>query len=182
MIRAAACLACIAAPAAAADYEFCWFGSNGFLIEGRMTIAEDATSNTHVTEHDVTAFSIIGTRNGVAIGHWSMTDLTPLTSWNLNFDTGTLAFITGGYSTSDEGQQWNASGSVNDCGEPGFGFNSGASGQDVCVKNTYRTDSTVPADTPLPAYPHGTGPACTSAPLFGSLMHPSTPLTPAALR
>lgn len=173
MIRAACILATLALPAQAADFEFCWIGANGFTIEGGMTIRDAALSQPRITQDDVTAFFIEGFQNGAYIGSWFLTDLTPTTSWNLNFEPATMTFVTGGFSGSPQGQQWNAGGAVDNCGVDGFGFNSGGGGQDVCVKNTYRIDSTIPADTPLPAYPKGAGPTCTDGPLLGG-----TPLPP----
>jgi len=170
MIRAGILIVLTAAPAQAAEFEFCWFGANGFTVEGRMSVPDDALTQTRVTHDDVTAFSIVGLRDGIVIGGWSLENLTPATSWNLNFDPLTMTFATGGFSTTTEGQQWNASGSVDNCGSPGFGFNSGGGGQDVCLYNTYRTDSMVAADTPFPVYRLGEGPSCAVAPLMGGLM------------
>lgn len=176
MIRTIALIAFIATPASAADFEFCRFGNNGFVIEGRMSVPDGALSAPRISEDDVTGFSITGRLNGVPIGSWSLNDLTPTTPWNLNFDPASMTFVTGGLSSSDTGQQWNANGSVNDCGADGFGFNSGSGGQNVCVKNTYRTDSTIDPLTDFPVYLLGTGPACTSAPLLGAV-HTLTPPT-----
>ncbi|MGJ8611580.1 MAG: hypothetical protein ACSHWY_10815 [Octadecabacter sp.] len=168
MIRLAA-LMLVAFPVHAAEFEFCWIGNDGFALSGRMTVTDSSLTQALVTETDVTAFSIAGTRSGVPIGSWSLNDITPSTSWNLNFDPTAMAFVTGGYSDSPQGQQWNARGSVNDCGEQGFGFNSGAGGQDVCVKNTYRTESIIDPATPFPVFPLGHGPACGAEPLLGAL-------------
>ncbi len=173
MIRAAIVLTCLALPVQAADFEFCWIGNNGFAMSGTMSVQDQALNRTLVTESDVTAFTITGTQNGGPVGKWSLQNLSASTSWNLNFDPAAMAFVTGGFSTSNEGQQWNASGSVNTCGEAGFGFNSGASGQDVCIDNTWRGDSTILAATPLPVFPIGAGPPCSIAPLLGALT-PST--------
>jgi len=169
MIRKAAILTCLAMPAQAAEFEFCWMGANGYVLEGRMSVPDAALNQSTVTEDDVTYFAISGTRNGVPIGSWSLAQLTPTTSWNLNFDPMAMAFATGGYSNTPQGQQWNASGSVNNCGTPGFGFNSGGGGQDLCVDDTYRMDSIVEFDTPFPVYPLGKGPSCFDRPLLGRL-------------
>lgn len=171
MIRLATAFACLAVPVQAAEFEFCWIGNNGFVMSGNMTVPDQALAQISVTESDVTEFEIFGTRSGVSIGSWSLSDLTPQTSWNLNFDPAEMQFATGGYSDTPQGQQWNANGSVNNCGANGFGFNSGGGGQDVCVKNLYRTESIVAPDTPFPVYPSGEGPACSSDVLLGSLLH-----------
>lgn len=172
MIRAAVLISLLATPAIAADFEFCWIGNSGYAMSGTMSIPQQALTQPIVTESDVTAFAITGTRNGAPIGSWFLTDLTPTTSWNLNFDPAAMAFVTGGYSNTPQGQQWNANGSVNNCGADGFGFNSGGGGQDVCVKNTYRIESVIDANTPLPVYPLGEGPTCSNTMLLGTLMPP----------
>lgn len=156
-------------PAQAADFEFCWIGANGYRMAGTMSVPDAALSKPTVTAQDVTAFTIQGQQNGLPLGGWSLDQRTPTTSWNLNFDTATSTFVTGGFSGSPTGQQWNANGAVNNCGTPGFGFNSGAGGQDVCVNDTYRIDSLIPAATPLRAHPAGTSPACFDVPLLGAL-------------
>jgi len=163
-------LALLASPAMAADFEFCWIGANGFTLEGRMSVPDTALAQNLITEDDVTTFTITGRHDGLPIGGWSASKRATNTSWNLNFDPQSMTFATGGFSTSDQGQQWNASGSVNNCGVDGFGFNAGASGQDLCLHNTYRRDSTVARDTPISVFPLGEGPPCGSAPLLGSLL------------
>lgn len=170
MIRAAFALVCFTVPAQAAEFEFCWFGNDGYALFGHMTVEDQALTLPLVTESDVTAFVISGTRNGSPLGSWSMQDLTPETSWNLNFDPVAMVFATSGFSSTTSGQEWNASGAVNNCGASGFGFNSGSGGQDVCIKNTWRSDSTIPAATPFPVYLLGEGPTCSAAPLLGGLM------------
>jgi len=35
-------LALISTPAISAEYEFCWIGENGYRLDGRMTLADDA--------------------------------------------------------------------------------------------------------------------------------------------
>lgn len=170
MIRAVALIFLMATPLQAADFEFCWIGNNNYTMSGMMSVTDQALTQQIVTESDVTAFAISGTRNGLPIGNWSLDELTPTTSWNLNFDPAEMVFVTGGYSNTTQGQQWNANGAVNNCGALGFGFNSGGGGQDVCVKNTYRVESVIDPFTPLPVFPLGEGPTCTTAPLLGSLM------------
>jgi len=78
-------------------------------------------------------------------------------------------FLTGGLSGSSQGQEWNANGNVNNCGENGFGFNSGNIGQDVCVDGEYRIDSSIYEATPFPVYAVGTLGTCSGTPLLGSL-------------
>ena len=141
---------------------FCWLGASGWSLRGEMTVRDGAMSQPRVTEADVTRFWIEGFHNDRPVGKWNLADRTPSTSFNVNYDPAARAFVTGGWSNSDEGQQWNANGDVTDCGTPGFGFNSGASGQDVCVNGVWIMDSTIPADTPFHELE-----ACPGAPLLG---------------
>lgn len=171
MIRAAAfafCLASTATPSSAADFEFCWIGANGYRMEGRMTVQGDAMAKPFISHRDVTAFFIQGFQNDVPLGSWDLSQLTSATSWNLSFDTRALVFPTGGMHNTPTGQAWNAGGRANNCGDPGFGFNSGTNAQDLCVNNVWRTDSMISRYTLFPAYPAGTnGKDCGGAPLLG---------------
>lgn len=160
-----------ASPAIGADLEFCWEGANGYAFVGYMTIPESSLSQPIVTEADVQSFAISGSLNGMPLGVWTLDKRTADTSWNLNFDPQSMTFLTGGFSPSPNGQQWNANGGVADCGKPGFGFNSGAGGQDVCVDGARRADSTIAADSPFVVYQAGAGPACSAVLLLGSLLY-----------
>lgn len=153
MIRALALLVLSATPAAAADVHFCWTGANGYTMSGRMSFPDALAEGAVVTESEVTDFSIAGFRDGLPLGRWSLDMLAPGTSWNLNYDPSAGIFLTGEVSSGPFGQQWNADGNVSNCGSPGFGFNSGQSGQDICVDGTYVIDSTVPPGTPFAAKP-----------------------------
>lgn len=146
-----ACMFAFTHPASAADYYICWLGNAGYSLTGKMTLAASAVSQEVVTEADVTAFEIIGYRNGVRIGGWSLAERTPNTTWLLRFEPETLTFPVGGDFGSLVSQGWNANGKVNDCGTPGFGFNSGNYAQDVCINDTYIRASSIDPDTPLKA-------------------------------
>jgi hypothetical protein len=84
-----------------------------------------------------------------------MSQLTPTTSWNLSFDPRGMVFPTGGMHDSDKGQAWNAGGRADDCGDPGFGFNSGTNAQDLCVNNVWHTESMISRYTRFPVFPLG---------------------------
>jgi hypothetical protein len=60
-------------------------------------------------------------------------------------------FCDGGLSNTDGGQEWNANGYVENCGNPGFGFNSGAGAQDVCINGRFMFESSIASETPFPA-------------------------------
>ncbi|WP_224816530.1 hypothetical protein [Hasllibacter sp. MH4015] len=141
-------------PVHAAQFQFCWVGANGYTMEGQITFPDALLDTGLITEADVTDFQIIGFLDGVAIGSWSLDQLTPETSWLLRFDTTNLQFPTGGIRSANSYQEWNANGRVNNCGaEGGFGWNGGNYAQDVCVDNVWVEDSSIDPNTPLFAQP-----------------------------
>ncbi|MCK0168662.1 hypothetical protein MWU52_13970 [Jannaschia sp. S6380] len=156
MIRAAAFLAALTAPAGAATHGFCWIGAQGYRIEGFISYPDTATGI--VTEADVTGFGITGWRDDSYLGRWSLKDLTPDTSWTLRFDTDRLAFPMGGYVEDGTYQEWNANGFADDCGDPGFGFNGGNRAQDVCVDGVFIEESGIDPNTPLSISPDASNP------------------------
>jgi len=170
MIRLCAILLLLATPAKAADFVFCWQGDNGYRMEGRMTVPDVRLSQALVRHDDVTGFFIQGFHHDIPIGSWDLSQLTADTSWNLSFDPVRMVFPTGGMHDGPEGQAWNAGGRANDCGDPGFGFNSGTNAQDLCVNDTWITDSMINRYTRFPVYGSGaTALDCGGAPLLGAL-------------
>ncbi len=170
MIRAAALLLALASPATAADFEFCWEGANGYRMEGTMTVPDELMDEPLLTHNDITAFFIQGFKDDVPLGAWDMRQLTPTTSWNLSFDPRGMVFPTGGMHDGPKGQAWNAGGRADDCGDPGFGFNSGTNAQDVCVNNVWRTDSMINRYTRFPVFAAGTiNLDCGGVALLGSI-------------
>ncbi|PWJ22167.1 hypothetical protein [Jannaschia seohaensis] len=162
MIRLLMICAALAGPAHSATYGFCWRGANDYRLEGYISYPDDFPGRI-VTQDDVTGFGIVGWRGDTYLGRWSLKELTPETSWVLRFDTRALAFPTGGDRLLGTYQAWNANGRVDDCGDPGFGFNGGNVGQDVCVNGRYIAASTIDPTTPLriaanPADPCGPAP------------------------
>jgi hypothetical protein len=141
-----------APPVQAAEVWFCWIGSAGYRLEGYMTFPDALADAALVTEAEVTGFAMIGFLHDEPVGHWSMDQLGPGTSWNLNYAPREMRFPTGGWSSDDNGQQWNAGGDATDCGDPGLGFNSGAGAQDLCVDGRFVQESGVAPDTILMAY------------------------------
>jgi hypothetical protein len=144
----------------AAEIQFCWEGDAGYRLIGMMAFPDTLSTADRITEADVTAFTITGYLGDLKIGHWSLDQLGPQTSWNLNYSPREMQFLVGGYSTGDSGQQWNADGSATNCGSPGLGFNSGGNAQDLCVDGIFIQDSGVTPDTPLQAVPAGAAPPC----------------------
>lgn len=167
MIRAAALLACLAVPAQAAQFEFCWAGANGFTMTGVIGFPDALMARDVITERDVTAFAITGYERGVAIGGWSMTEAGPGTTWHLRFVPATLTFPTGGSFPGEASQGWNANGDVDDCGRDGFGFNSGNYAQDVCWRGVWIEQSSIHPATPLRATTQAVTPECRGAVLLG---------------
>ena len=155
-----------AAPLSAAEVFICWIGNGGYTMNGRMEYP-DSLQGRIVRQDDVTAFEITGYFEGRRIGHWSMADLTPETSWLVQYDS------QGGYFplVGADGlyQMWNANGFVDDCGVGGFGFNSGNGGQDVCIDNTYIASSTIDWDTPILGLADEPSPTCDGPALIGAL-------------
>jgi hypothetical protein len=135
----------------AARFQFCWTGANGFTMEGIIGFPAELLGTGIITQAEITEFAIWGYHNGLPIGSWNMADRTTETSWTLFFDTRSIAFPMGGYFLEQSYQEWNANGQVNDCGNPGFGFNGGNWAQDVCIDNTWIEASSIDPDTPLPA-------------------------------
>jgi hypothetical protein len=153
MRRAASVLVAFvfATPALAVELHFCWLGADGYRMSGKMAFPDELATADLVTETDVTSFEITGYHFDQVVGHWSIAQLRPETSWNLSFLPREMAFVTGGYSNSDGGQEWNANGYVEDCGNPGFGFNSGAGAQDICINGRFMFESSIASAAPFPA-------------------------------
>jgi hypothetical protein len=149
-------IALVAFPANSAELQFCWIGQAGYTLVGRMVFPDHLDMADRITEADVTAFHMIGYHENRFVGQWSLTDLRPETSWNLNFLPREMRFATGRTSSSDDGQQWNADGTATDCGNPGFGFNAGASAQDICLNGQFIEESGIDPTTPLMAQPVST--------------------------
>jgi hypothetical protein len=156
MIRAAVVLVTLALPAQSADFEFCWQGNNGYRMEGTMSVPDPLMTRSLLTHDDISAFFIVGFKDDIALGTWDMRQLTPTTRWNLSFDPRGMVFPTGGMHDSDKGQAWNAGGQADDCGDPGFGFNSGTNAQDLCVNDVWHTDSMINRYTRFPVFAEGT--------------------------
>lgn len=152
-----------ALPAETARFQFCWVGEGGYTMRGSIGFPSDLLGSGIITQSQVTEFRIVGFRDELPIGSWSLEQLTPTTSWELYFDTRTLEFPTGGSSFEQTYQQWNANGGVDDCGEGGFGFNGGNLYQDVCVDNTWITDSSIEPATPFPVAGPGEEARCANA-------------------
>ncbi len=153
-LSTALALALAAAPAHAARFQFCWVGANGYTMEGQIEFPDALLNTGLISEAEVTDFQIIGFRDGVALGSWSLDQRTAGTSWLLRFDTDSLHFPTGGSRSADSYQEWNANGQVNNCGAVGgFGWNGGNYAQDVCIDNVWIEDSSIDPDTPLFAQP-----------------------------
>lgn len=156
----------LASPSLAADLRFCWVGANGYSLSGRMQVPDQKMSNAVITENDVTVFRISGFYNGMPIGNWDMRERTPDTTFHVRFDPIAMQFLTGGSFASTNSQGWNADGNVMNCGNPGFGFNSGNYAQDICVNGTYIEASSIDPATPLMAQSGPEAPTCKPAQLM----------------
>lgn len=166
MIRAATLAALlVASPVQAGEVYICWLGAGGYTMTGRMTYPEALNDAPLITQNDLTSFRITGYFEGRLIGKWDMADLTPQTSWLVRYDPGASRFLLDGFDGLY--QMWNGNGEVNDCGNPGFGFNAGNGGQDFCIDNTFILSSSIPPDTPLLGYVEPQLPTCAGPALLG---------------
>ncbi|UWQ21894.1 hypothetical protein [Jannaschia sp. W003] len=148
-------LAALAAtPAQAATHAFCWQGEAGYRIEGTISLPDGARGI--LTEVDLTDFRIRGFRDAEPLGTWRLGNGPgPVV---IRFDADRLLFPTGGDPALGTYQAWNAGGTVDDCGDPGFGFNGGNLAQDVCVDGTFAEESGIPPATPLRIAPDPSNP------------------------
>lgn len=146
-----------------ARFQFCWVGNGGFTMRGVIGFPVELLGTGIINETQVTEFRIVGLEDDVPFGSWSMKEMTPNTSWELYFNTSTLEFPTGGYSSLQSYQQWNANGQVDNCGPGGFGFNGGNLYQDVCFDNMWIQTSSIEPATPFPAAGPGEEARCANA-------------------
>lgn len=161
MIRALSFALCItASQASSADLYFCWIGANGYTMNGEMTVPDSALQKPRITQDDVTHFKITGFLNETVIGSWDMADRTEDTTWVLNYAPQRGLFLPGDALISGYSQGWNADGRAEDCGNPGFGFNSGGYAQDFCLNGVWIEESGVPPQTPFLVSPTRFDPLC----------------------
>lgn len=150
MIRAfALVLALYGTQGHAVDYYFCWEGANGYTMTGQMSVDPAAMARPLVTEADVTDFRIAGYLDGTLIGKWDMLTRNDNSPWQLHFDPIAGAFLTPDQVGLGVSQAWNAGGTADDCGNPGFGFNLGNYAQDFCLDGVWVEDSGMPPETPF---------------------------------
>ena len=142
-------LALCATNAQAADFYFCWQGENGYTMTGQMSVTPSAINKPLITQNDVTLFKIAGYQEGTLLGKWDMETRRSNSSWLLNFNPATNEFLTPGQAGLGVSQAWNADGSAEDCGNPGFGFNLGNFAQDFCVNGVWIEESGMPPETPF---------------------------------
>lgn len=143
----------------------CWRGANGYTMTGHFEYPDTLSGKSLIRESDLLEFHIEGFHDGVSIGQWSLDDLGPNTSWLLRYDP--LRHIFPLTDSSGLYQMWNANGGVDDCGTPGFGFNAGNGGQDICIDDTFVTASTIDPATPLTSFDRPQPVDCIGSPLLG---------------
>lgn len=118
-------------------YNIYWTGGSGYSMEGSFSFDSSLENTGVIHANSLQSFSIEGYLNGVSVGGWDYFS-DPLTgTFNFNFDTDTNVFLTGGFSSSETGQEWNTTTGGNDCGE--FGFVSGSHAQGVCIDDDLKT-------------------------------------------
>ena len=153
---------CTAWPLAAADLNFCWQGANGYTMTGKMEFPDALMSHAVLTEQHVTRFKISGYQNGTLIGSWDSRDAAPGATFHLRFDPVAMRFLTGGSFPGTFSQGWNADGTAANCGQAGFGFNSGNYAQDFCLDGAWISDSSIDPATPLLATTSPVAPDCSA--------------------
>jgi len=131
----------------AASYEFTWTGSNGYKMQGAFSISDDLAEAKFIDESAIECFWIKGFHVDKDVGSWTIRDLTPETTWTLNFSPSTLTFQTNG----NRNQEWNMRGSGRGCGKDGFGFHAGNAAQDVCINDRLIVASQVSRYKPMTA-------------------------------
>ncbi|MCX7302678.1 MAG: hypothetical protein NTX73_20260 [Rhodobacterales bacterium] len=127
----------------------CWVGNNGYTMTGTMEFPDALQDAPMVTEADVTRFKIAGYLDGNLLGTWDLADKTPTTTWYLRYIPSEMRFPTNGEVPGIIDQGWNADGTAEDCGNPGFGFNAGNYAQDFCVNGVWVEPSGMPPPTPF---------------------------------
>lgn len=161
MMRALAFAASLLATnAQAADFYFCWEGSNGYTMTGQMSINPTALNKPLVTQDDVSLFRIAGYLDGELLGKWDMSTRAQSASWVLHYDPARSVFLTPGEMGLGVSQAWNANGNADDCGNPGFGFNLGNYAQDFCLNGVWVEESGMPPETPFLVSPVPVDPLC----------------------
>lgn len=149
--------------ASAATYDISWIGDDDYTMTGQLIFDDALLGSGIIDETQITDLTIDVMYMGASVGTRSyLTDGAGIydSTFNLNFDTITGEFLTGGLSDSSTGQLWFTGPGGSTCET--FGFASGASSQAVCVdgdfvasSNTLLRDSilttTFVAAVPLPA-------------------------------
>ena len=132
-------LTAIPAIAATVSYNLNWAGNGGYSMSGSFSFDSASAGDNRVIATELLSMSITGFFNGNPLGTWSLGDpYSGAEPFNFQFDTAAGAFLVGGNSGGLNGQNWNDDGSSgNSCGNPGFGFNSGSGGQDICVNGQF---------------------------------------------
>lgn len=150
----------LSGPASAAEINLCWRGAGGYTMTGHMSVPDAAMFKAILTEADVTRFKISGYLKGQLLGNWDSRSRASGATFHLRFDPAGMTFLTGDNFPSTASQGWNADGTSQNCGSPGFGFNSGNFGQDICVNGSWIETSTIDPATPLLATLDPVSPDC----------------------
>jgi hypothetical protein len=134
-IVAGALLAASAA-AHAAVYTISWTGSGGYSMTGSMSFSDALLGTGPITASSLTSFSIEGFLGAASVGTWDRfaDGLGVGFNFNFNFDTTTEQFLTGGFSASSTGQDWNTTTGGSTCNT--FGFSSGSASQGLCINGS----------------------------------------------
>jgi len=131
------------------EYDIAWSGSNNYAMTGAFSFDSASAADGRIDETELLSLSIEGFHSGILVGSWALGDpYVGAEPFNFNFDPVAELFFVGGNSNLLSGQNWNDDGNTgSSCGNPGFGFNSGSGGQDICVDGALV--SSAPRDQPL---------------------------------
>ena len=94
-------------PAVAATFDISWEGSGGYSLAGQFSFSDSLLGTGAIDENDIDALSFTVFLSGIAQGSVSCPPSTCGSSFNFNFDTTSLQFLTVGNSASSDGQLWN---------------------------------------------------------------------------
>jgi len=161
----------LASSAQAVDYKIAFQGSGGYSLSGTLSFDDALQGTGLIDETQISDLSIEVFQNGASIGTRSLSIDglgSTAAAFNVNFDTITGQFLTGGQSFSGAGQNF-FSDAGNGCDT--VGFSSGGRFQGVCVDGDFLgavplSDQTLTATlvTVAPTPGPGTGQTPTPAP------------------
>ena len=127
-------LSLVAQQAEAVSFDISWTGAGNYTMDGSFSYSDSLIGTGRIDETNLTGFNIEGFLSGASLGTFDLFTDTPLVGsdiFNFNFDSTSETFYTGGYSSSDFGQDWGVSVGGGLAATTGFGFSSGSGSQGI---------------------------------------------------